>query len=202
MRKTLIGVLSLLVFGVVAGGGLLQAGVIDVSADTPHSPLTYRLIEWARERSIDHHSRDIVPPADLSAAARIRRGAGNYDAMCASCHLSPGAGDSELRKGLYPQPPDLSLSTAGAGESGRADARRFWIIKHGIKASAMPAWAKAGLADEDIWDLIAFLKILPGLSMEQYRHRVASSEGHSHRGMVVQPHPVPETGTGHDAQPH
>lgn len=201
MRKILIGALSLLVLGAAAGGGLLQAGMIDVSADTPHSPLVYRLIEWARERSIDHHSRDIVPPADLSAAARIRRGAGNYDAMCAGCHLSPGVADSEIRKGLYPQPPNLSLSAIDAGESGRADAHRFWIIKHGIKASAMPAWAKAGMEDEDIWDLIAFLRILPGLSMEQYRHRVASSEGHSHRGMAGYSHPAAETVSDHGAQP-
>lgn len=201
MRKVLIGALGLLVLGAAAGGGLLQAGMIDVSADTPHSPVVYRLIEWTRERSIDHHSRDIVPPADLSDAARIRRGAGNYDAMCAGCHLAPGIEDSEIRKGLYPQPPNLSLSAIDAGESGRADARRFWIIKHGIKASAMPAWAKGGVEDEAIWDLTAFLKVLPGLSLEQYRRQVESSEGHSHRGMAHL-HSAQETGNGHGAHAH
>ncbi len=34
---------------------------------------------------------------------------GNYDAMCAQCHLGPGLGDSEIHKGLYPAPPNLSI---------------------------------------------------------------------------------------------
>jgi len=28
--------------------------------------------------------------------------------MCAACHLAPGKADSEIRMGLYPQPPALT----------------------------------------------------------------------------------------------
>jgi len=182
MKNILLGALGVLGLGAVTVIGLLQAGAIDMAADTPHSPAVHRLIEWAREQSIAHGAADIVPPADLSDADRIRRGAGNYDAMCANCHLSPGIEDSEIRKGLYPIPPNLSRP-ANAADSDRTDARRFWIVKHGIKASGMPAWSKGGMEDEAIWDLTAFLKIMPSLSPEEYRRQVEVSDGHSHSGL-------------------
>lgn len=176
MKQIIAGALGAVFIGAAAGAGFIQAGGIDVAADTPHAPITLQLLEWARDRSIDRQTHEIVPPADLADAARIRRGAGNYDAMCVGCHLSPGAGDNELRKGLYPQPPDLSLASSST------DARRFWIIKHGIKASGMPAWRKGGMEDEAIWDITAFLKAMPTLSAEAYRQQVAASDGHSHQG--------------------
>lgn len=181
MKKILLGALGVLGLGAVTVMGLLQAGAINMAADKPHSPAVHRLIEWAREQSIARRAADIVPPTDLSDAGRIRRGAGNYDAMCANCHLSPGIEDSEIRKGLYPTPPNLS-KPANTADSDRTDARRFWIIKHGVKASGMPAWSRGGMEDEAIWDLTAFLKIMPSLSPEEYRRQVEASSGHTHSG--------------------
>lgn len=188
MKKLLIAALGLLCFVTAAGAAFIQAGLVDIAADTPHPPIVSTLIEWARERAIERHTRNIQPPADLADASRIRRGAGNYDAMCVACHRSPGAGESEIQKGLYPKPPDLSLPTQNS-----ADARRFWIIKHGIKASAMPAWSKGGMEDAAIWDLAAFLKALPSLSPEQYGQLVASSDGHNHHGIAPAPTQQPPT---------
>jgi mono/diheme cytochrome c family protein len=158
MKKILLSAFGVLGLCTVTVISLLQAGAIDIAADNPHSPAVHRLIEWAREQSIARRAANIVPPDDLSNAGRIRRSAGNYDAMCANCHLSPGIEDSEIRKGLYPTAPNLSKPT-NTNDSDRTDARRFWIIKHGIKASGMPAWSKGGMEDEAIWDLTAFLKI-------------------------------------------
>ena len=62
-------------------------------------------------------------------------------------------------------------------------ARHFWIIKHGIKASGMPAWSKGGIEDEAVWDIVAFIQKMPTLSVDQYVALVASSEGHSHGGL-------------------
>ncbi len=196
MNKILLGALG--VIGLASGAvfALLQAGAIDVAADVPHSPVVYRLIEWAREQSIERRAAEIIPPTDLSDPNRIRRGAGNYAAMCANCHLSPGVEDSEIRKGLYPMPPNLARLEETADPL-RTDARRFWIVKHGLKASAMPAWSKGGMEDKAIWDLTAFLKVLPSLSAEEYRQQVETSEGHSHGGM--EDHHAEHQ---HDAKPH
>lgn len=191
MKKFLLGALSVLGLGTLMTSGAILTGVIDFAADNPHNPTVHRLIEWTREISIARSAANIEPPANLSDAERIRRGAGNYEAMCANCHLSPGVEDSEIRKGLYPIPPNLSKSEDEDEEtkSDQEDALRFWVIKHGIKASGMPAWSKGGMSDEAIWDLTAFLKVMPSLSLEAYRQQIAASNGHSHEGL-----------TGHDAK--
>jgi len=181
MKRFLMGVLTTLVVGVALGAAVVYAGLFDVAADTPHNSLVYRLIETAREKSIDRQTRDLSVPTNLSDAERVRRGAGNYAAMCASCHLAPGKADTEIRMGLYPIPPDLAKSDETGTD---VAARQYWIIKHGIKATGMPAWSKGGIEDEAIWDLVAFLHRMPALSAVQYLALVESSEGHSHGGVA------------------
>lgn len=182
MKKTFGCGIAVLGLSFVAIAALLAFGVIDISADTPHNPAVYSVIEWVRERAIARGAADVSPPNDLSEAGRIRRGAGNYDAMCANCHLHPGVENTEIRQGLYPTPPNLGRATE-TDDSVGADARRFWIIKHGVKASGMPAWSNGGMEDEAIWDLVAFIKALPSLSPESYGELVKASRGHSHSGI-------------------
>ena len=202
MKQFLLGAASVIGLGALAGFGYIENGRLDFAADSAHSDGVTKLIAWAREQSINKQAKDIVPPADLANAERIRRGAGNYEAMCVGCHLSPGAEDSEIRKGLYPEPPNLSLPAATPEASG-GDGRRFWIIKHGIKGSAMPAWAKGGMDDEAIWDLTAFIKVLPKLSANEYQASVAASEGHSHAGMAPEPAAKqPAQGHNHEGHSH
>lgn len=202
MKQFLFGAAAVIGLEASAGYALLQSGSIDFAADAAHSAGMAKFIEWAREQSIAKQLDQIVQPADLMSQERIRRGAGNYEAMCVSCHLSPGVEDSELGNGLYPGPPNLSLAEA-ATEGKGADTRRFWIIKHGIKGSGMPAWATGGMDDEAIWDLTAFIKVLPKISAAEYRARVAASEGHSHAGMKLQAaERGPAQAHHHEGHPH
>jgi hypothetical protein len=110
------------------------------------------------------------------------------------CHLAPGMAATELSKGLYPAPPDLTRHPVGAAEA-------FWVIKHGIKASGMPAWGKS-MDDEYIWNMAAFLQRLPDLGPEQYEALVASSGGHSHGGGETRPHLHSEGAPDHDEGAH
>lgn len=183
MNKLLLGALASLGLAAATGAIVIAAGLVDVGADTPHHPLVHRVLELARERSIARHAADLTPPENLADPERVRRGAGNYAAMCIACHLAPELPDSEIRQGLYPTPPNLSLRRDGPPAAMNA-LRQFWIVKHGIKASGMPAWSKGGMEDEAIWDLVAFLQQMPALSNAEYRQLVASSEGHSHGGMA------------------
>lgn len=164
------------VLGLVAIGGVaaVYSGVYNVGADDPHTRPVYTLLEIARDRSIAARAGKLQAPANLHDLARIRQGAGNYSAMCADCHLSPGSGPTELSQGLYPAPPDLTKEIVDASTA-------FWTIKHGIKASGMPAWGKS-MEDEYIWNMAAFLQQLPQLDTAQYDALVASSGGHSHGG--------------------
>ncbi len=187
MNKFITGGLLAIVAVLVTAYGTFQAGAISFAADEPHSHTVLNLIGWAREQTIAKASSHITVPQNLANPERIRHGAGNYDAMCADCHLAPGNDDTEIRKGLYPVPPNLSHASTDA-DSDRTDARRFWIIKHGIKGSGMAAWSKGGMDDESIWNVVAFLRQLPQLSGPAYAELVAHSEGHSHIGLEHNAH--------------
>lgn len=186
MNKILLGILAALGLGATTGVIVITSGVIDVGADTPHSPVVHQILNYAREQSIARSAASIKVPDTLNDPERVRRGAGNYDAMCVNCHLAPGLPDSEIRQGLYPQPPDLSLKPDAPLELSAS--RWFWVIKHGIKASGMPAWSKGGVDDEAIWDLVALLQKMPALSNADYEQLVAASEGHSHGGLEGRAH--------------
>jgi mono/diheme cytochrome c family protein len=180
MKSLMITAVVIFVVGAGAAAGLLWSGSYNVAADEPHSPAVHRLLEIGRERSVAVRTAALQVP-DLSKPDLLRRGAGNYAAMCEGCHLRPGMDDTELRRGLYPQPPELSA------RDGSAPARDFWIIKHGLKASAMPAWGRS-MDDEAIWGMVAFLRWLPGRSPADYQAAVAASSGHSHDGVDEHEH--------------
>jgi mono/diheme cytochrome c family protein len=160
--------------GIVAAAivaGTVWSGVYDIGADAPHTRPVYALLQAVRERSIEVRAAKLAPP-DLADPARILKGAGNYAHMCASCHRVPGGGDTEMSRGLYPAPPDLAREAVDAREA-------FWTIKHGIKASGMPAWGRS-IDDESIWNLAAFVQALPKLDAARYAALVEASGGHSH----------------------
>lgn len=152
----------------VATAAFLYFGAYNIAADAPHTRPVYALLESLRDRSIAVHARGIQPPADLASPQRLAVGAGLYNEMCSSCHLGPGVEASELSKGLYPQAPVLAETqdlTAG---------QQFWVIKHGVKLSAMPSWGKTH-PDPLIWDMVAFIRRLPGMTPDEYKRLVASA---------------------------
>jgi mono/diheme cytochrome c family protein len=149
----------------VAGAGVfIYSGVYNLGADVHHSAPMLALMQTLRDRSIHAHSKDIKVP-DLDDPQLILNGAGHYAAMCTGCHLAPDMKDSEIRPGLYPEPPNLSQVRVEPQDA-------FWVIKHGIKMSAMPAW---GLSHDDptIWSMVAFLHKLPDMTRAQYKDIVA-----------------------------
>ena len=174
LKTAAIVVFTLLVFALIG----VYSGVFNVAADDPHWGVTSRLIETARDRSIASRTKDIAVPANLSDEKLVASGAGEYAEMCTGCHLAPGMQDTEMRTGLYPKPPNLAEPGARL-----APAQQFWIIKHGLKMTGMPAW---GLThdDEIIWSIVAFLQKLPELSPAKYKELIDAGEGgHHHEGM-------------------
>jgi len=144
------------------------SGVYDVGADTPHSKIVYSALETLRDKSIERHAGGIKVPADLNSPKRIQAGAGLYGEMCTGCHLGPGLEKTEISQGLYPSAPELAR-----GDDLSA-AEQFWVIKHGVKLSAMPAWGKTH-NDDLIWDMVAFIRQLPKMKTDQYKAAVASA---------------------------
>jgi mono/diheme cytochrome c family protein len=173
LSTSIYALLFAIVLGLLALGAFIWSGVYDIGADSRHTRPVHWALETMRERSIAARIDDLDPP-DLSDRSRIIQGSGNYDAMCVACHLAPGMAETELSRGLYPPPPRLDEHRVGP-------ARAFWVIKHGIKSTGMPAWGQS-MDDPYIWNMAAFLQELPSLDAGTYRAMVAQSGGHSHGG--------------------
>ena len=162
-KHTLVVVAVLVVIG-IALGIYTWSGLYDMGADNHSWALTYNILQTVRDQSVHERSKDLRVP-NLNDAKLVLKGAGQYAAMCAGCHLEPGKENSEVREGMYPQPPNLSKI--------RLDPRdAFWVIKHGVEMTGMPAWGGSH-DDATIWSMAAFLQKLPQLTPAQYKDIVS-----------------------------
>lgn len=171
MIKAIKGLLLLILLAVIGAVAFIYSGVYDIGADSPHFAVTRWALHTTMDRSVARHAEEVTAPANLNDPAVIRMGAEHYAEMCVGCHLAPGKTNSELREGLYPKPPELAYSVGDM-----SPAELFWITKHGVKMSAMPAWGKTH-PDDKIWALAAFMQKLPRMTPAQYNALTASSEG-------------------------
>lgn len=163
--STSIAVLALIL--VVGAGAFVYSGIYNIGADNHHTKPVFTVLQALRERSIHVRAEHIQVP-NLDDPQLILKGAGQYAAMCTGCHLKPGVEDSELRKGMYPQPPNLAKVHVDPQDA-------FWVIKHGIKMSGMPAWGMSGHDDPTIWSMVAFIRKLPGMTPQEYKAIVAKA---------------------------
>lgn len=161
--KLTISTLAVLVLLAAVAALVGYSGLYNVAADEPHWALSERVLEGARARSIAVRARELAVP-ELADEKRILVGAGQYAEMCQSCHLAPGIGQTPLRQGLYPKPPELAQHRMDPRET-------FWVLKHGIKMTGMPAWG-ASHDDDTLWSIVAFLQKLPQLDAKAYRDLV------------------------------
>ena len=169
LRNLLAAVGGVALFVLLGGFLIAWTGTYNVAADSGQGVLD-QFAKFTRENSVAARDADIVVPP-LDNPGLIATGAGHYDEMCTACHLAPGMADNEMRPGMNPKPPRLA---ARAHPDAQED---FWIVKHGIKMTAMPAWGKTH-SDQAIWAIVAFLRKLPSLNAAQYHALVHAAEPH------------------------
>lgn len=164
-----------------AGAGIFAfAGLYNVAATVPHTPPVHWLLTVAKQQSIKFHASGLKAPA-LDDAARLQRGFRHYETGCATCHGAPGSVESVVGQNLNPAAPGLALKAA------RLAARElFWVVKHGIKMTGMPAW-EAQRRDDEVWDVVAFLEKLPGISAEEYARLAAEGVEQGTRPLPLGP---------------
>ena len=151
MKGFFAGIAAMLAAEAFLGAAVLYLGLAPVAADQPPSTLEARILGVAlRKAVLQRTSGEPEPPPpsneDLASGGEI------YKEMCSRCHGEPGAVSSPLGSSFYPPAPLLP----GHG-SEWSERELFWIIKHGIRNTAMPAWA-ALLADDDIRQVAALVK--------------------------------------------
>lgn len=165
MRRTLVILAVLAVLGIVGAALFIYSGLYNVAATRQHTAPVYWILETAMRRSVHRRSRAIdVPP--LTAPETIERGLVLYLTHCVSCHGAPGIAPEGFALGMMPLPANLALTAREWPAS-----EVYWVIKHGVKTSGMPAW-EFRLADADLWAIVAFVATLPALSPRAYQDRV------------------------------
>lgn len=150
----------------------VYAGSYNVAASEDHSSFG----RWVFSTTMHASVKRQAPAADKVPSlteAMVAAGAKEYQAMCEHCHGAPGINRREWAEGILPQPPHLAEAAAEW-----TPAEVFWLVKHGVKMTAMPAFGPTH-NDEALWNITAFVKQLPAMTKPQYEH-LAGSEAHEH----------------------
>ncbi|MGQ0764413.1 MAG: c-type cytochrome [Gemmatimonadota bacterium] len=159
------------VLGLLAVAGLLVAatGVVPLKASSGHWAITERLLQFGKRRSVETNARGIeVPPLDDPGL--VMQGAGHFDVGCSPCHGSPGLWAPRIPLSMTPNPPPLDR----AREQWRTR-ELFYMTKHGLKFTGMPAWP-AQERDDEVWAIVAFMLKLGDLDPASYAELVGERE--------------------------
>ena len=157
-----LAVLAALAVAATAGAAVfVVSGAYNIAATSQHLQPVYSLLEFTMRQSVRLRAKSLTPPAAADAAS-VQRGAACYQRLCVQCHGGPGVAQNEIGKSMQPLPGPL----VNAMQRWRPR-EVFWILRHGIKMSGMPAWGMR-LDDQQIWDTVAFVERLPTLSPQGY----------------------------------
>ncbi len=161
-KRALAAVALMAALAGVGGFALVSLGLVSISASSGHWKATGWLLHYAMRRAVSTQSMGIEAPP-LDDPALVLQGAGHYETGCASCHGAPGRERPLIAQRMTPAPPPLPPRIEQW-----APQELFWIVKHGIKYTAMPAWPAAN-RDDEVWAMVAFLQALPAMTEQRYR---------------------------------
>ena len=190
--RLLAGIIVGILIVVVIGVAYVLTGSFDPSAAKPPGKLEQWLASFAFERSLVRRAPRVENPRPPSPDL-LTEGIAHYRANCLPCHGAPGVEPFEFGQGLNPPAPDLSDPHVQA----RTDGQLFWIIRHGIRMTGMPAFEPTH-GDQDIWSIVAFLRRLPMISPEERQLLESAHEAQEHHHDEGEPSPT-ETEPHHHA---
>lgn len=171
MKAAITGVVVALIATMLLVGLTVATGLINVGADSPPPGFVESFLHTAMERSVAVRADDVtVPPLDDENL--ITEGAAHYQTMCVDCHGAPGVSPGEIAQGLTPAPPELAKSA-----SGDEPAELFWVTKHGIQMTGMPAWG-ATHDDESIWGMVALMSRFGEMTPAEYQALTQTAGAH------------------------
>lgn len=170
MKNFVFGIaVTLLVFSL--GGWLyLKIGFADLRANVPSSWLESRLATSAVNASAARHAPSQPNPISPTEA-NLLDGARLYRDKCADCHGRPDNPRSDYGASFNPRAPQFMQTRPQLPEN-----QEFYLIKYGVRRSAMPAWGNI-MADSEIWQVVTFLNHMDNLptSVQQELHQPAGS---------------------------
>jgi len=180
--------LQITTLGILAGlCGFLVAllGLVPIKASSGHWPITAWFLHFTMTRSVSTHTLGMKVPA-LDNPGMVLKGATHYETGCFPCHGNPTNQHPRIASHMTPHPPYLPPIIDQWEPQ-----ELFYIVKHGVKFTGMPAWPTQQ-RDDEVWAMVAFLQKFPELSEQEYRHMV---DGESIMGKSF----MPSSSSGEDA---
>lgn len=151
-----IGILILIAVPLI----VISSGGFNMAATEKPGVLETTLAGWTVDRSVGVRAPQATNPFRDDPEA-LETGLVHYRALCVHCHGAPQVESSEFARGLNPPARDL---VDAAKEW--TDGELFWIAKHGIRMTGMPAFGQ-NHGDEELWKIVAFVRKLDDLSESQ-----------------------------------
>lgn len=151
MKSYILGVLAALVVAPATLAGYFLLGFAPIHSDAKPSALESSVMGFVVRTSVRHHATESssMPAADEQA---VIAGGKLYVQGCAGCHGELGKPFQEDRANFPPAP---QLTIVGTRYS---QAEAAWIIKHGIRMTAMSAYGRFYTANQ-LADIAAFVKV-------------------------------------------
>jgi mono/diheme cytochrome c family protein len=146
-----IGIVVTLIAISAAAYVYLEKGFVSIRADVKPGALDTWLGS-AMDASTSRHAAKVMNPVpdtqdNLLAAAKV------YGSRCIVCHGGPTDKNSELGESFSPPAPQFFADEP----PNMMEHENFYIIQHGVRMTAMPAWGKL-LSEQQIWQLVDLLK--------------------------------------------
>ena len=159
MKTLLLGFIAALALLPACALGYFRLGLAETSSDANPPAWETFVMRSAVRASVRRSARGIQapPPGNLDDA--MVEGGRLYLNGCAGCHGTPGKPGQDFSS--YPRVPQLPQVGTQYSE-----AELYWIVKHGIRNTAMSAYGPF-YSDKELWALTSFLRRIdhlpPGL---------------------------------------
>lgn len=168
-RALLLWALGLLAGGIALALLIAYSGIYNIAASAGHPAWLEWFLQLGKERSVVANSRSLDAPA-LDLAELVPLGAAHFQGTCATCHGAPGQPVNPVFGHMLPAPPSLQKHVHHWTRE-----QLFWMVRHGIQFTGMPAWSGEN-RDDEVWAVVAFLEALPSMTKADYRQYAS---GHS-----------------------
>jgi mono/diheme cytochrome c family protein len=151
IKTFVVGALAAYMITAAVLASFVEFGALPVQADVAPSRVEARLFGHALHASVAWHARNGGNPMPASED-NLMAGATLYRQMCSRCHGLSSESENSYGRSFYPPAPRLAFSRPTY-----SDTEMFWIIKHGIRNTGMPAWGNL-LSDDEIWRVVTLLR--------------------------------------------
>src|ERR1051325_1651987 len=157
MKKFLAGAVTAIAGLMGCAFIVMKLGLIGTNADMSPSDLEAHLMPMAVRASVARRAPEQPNPIPATEES-LTAGLETYRVMCARCHGQAESAPSVYGASFYPPAPQFRSQATQYSES-----QLFWIVKHGVRNTGMPAWGRL-LSDDEIWQVSAVVKRFNSLS--------------------------------------